>query len=131
VEEFTHLVIEPTFGIGRLLYVTLEHNFKIRPEDNQRKYFTLPPLIAPYKCAVLPLSVNAEFKPFVKQISDLLTQADISHKIDTSSSNIGKRYTRCDELGIPFAIAIDFDTLQQPYSIALRELESLKQVRVK
>ncbi|CAF1313107.1 unnamed protein product [Adineta steineri] len=131
VEEFTPSVIEPTFGIGRLLYVTLEHNFKIRPEDNQRKYFTLPPLIAPYKCAVLPLSVNAEFKPFVKQISDLLTQADISHKIDTSSSNIGKRYARCDELGIPFAIAIDFDTLQQPYSIALRELESLKQVRVK
>jgi len=60
-----------------------------------------------------------------------LTEAGISHKTDTSSSAIGKRYARSDELAIPFAIAIDFDTLQQPHSIALRELDSLKQVRVK
>jgi glycyl-tRNA synthetase (class II) len=64
-------------------------------------------------------------------IADLLTQVGISHKIDTSSSAIGKRYARCDEIAIPFAIAIDFDTLQQPHSIALRELDSLKQIRVK
>ncbi len=104
-------------------------------------------MIAPYKCAVLPLSGHAAFKPFVKQIctfvcicisfiiffnilADLLTQADISHKIDTSSSSIGKRYVRGDALAIPFAIAIDFDTLQEPHSVALREINSLKQIRV-
>ncbi len=64
-------------------------------------------------------------------LADLLTEAGISHKIDTSNSTIGKRYARCDEIAIPFAIAIDFDTLQQPHSVALRELDSLKQIRVK
>ncbi|CAM4763273.1 unnamed protein product [Rotaria magnacalcarata] len=130
VEEFIPCVIEPTFGIGRIMYTTLEHNFKVRSQDEQRKYFTLPPLIAPYKCAILPLSGNAEFKPFIKQISDLLTQAGISYKVDTSSSCIGKRYARCDEIAIPFAITVDFDTSIQPPSIAFRELNSMKQIRV-
>ncbi|CAF4630119.1 unnamed protein product [Rotaria sp. Silwood1] len=131
VEEFIPSVIEPTFGFGRIMYTTLEHNFKIRPQDDQRKYFTLPPLIAPYKCAVLPLSANAEFKPFVKQISDLLTQIGISYRVDTCSRGIGKRYARCDEIAISFAITIDFDTLSQPHSIVLRELNSLQQIRIK
>ncbi|CAF0830026.1 unnamed protein product [Rotaria sordida] len=131
VEEFIPSVIEPTFGIGRIMYTMLEHNFKIRPQDNQRKYFTLPPLIAPYKCAVLPLSSNAVFNPFIKQISDLLTQIGISYRIDSSSNAIGRRYARCDEIAIPFAITIDFDTLSQPHTIVLRELDSLKQIRVK
>jgi glycyl-tRNA synthetase len=64
-------------------------------------------------------------------LANLLTQVGISHKVDTTNVTIGKRYARCDEIGIPFAIAIDFDTLQQPHSIALRELDSLKQIRVK
>jgi glycyl-tRNA synthetase len=64
-------------------------------------------------------------------LADLLTEVGISHKVDTSSSSIGKRYVRCDEIGIPFAIAIDFDTLQQPHSVAFREIDSCKQIRVK
>ena len=63
-------------------------------------------------------------------LAALLTRIGISHRIDASSSSIGKRYTRCDEIAIPFAIAIDFDTLSQPHSVALRELDSLKQIRV-
>lgn len=63
-------------------------------------------------------------------LAELLAKADISHKVDTSSTAIGRRYARSDELGIPFAIAIDFDTLQQPHSIVLREINSMKQVRI-
>ncbi len=63
-------------------------------------------------------------------LATLLTQIGISHRMDISSANIGKRYVRCDEIGIPFAITIDFDTLQLPHSIAFRELDSLKQIRV-
>ncbi len=66
----------------------------------------------------------------VLNLADLLTDIGISHKIDTSSGTIGKRYVRCDEIAIPFAITIDFDTLQQ-HSVVLRELDSLKQIRVK
>ncbi|UJR15719.1 hypothetical protein I4U23_002654 [Adineta vaga] len=131
VEEFTPSVIEPTFGFGRIMYVMLEHNFHIRREDSQRKYFILPSSIAPYKCAILPLSSHLALLPFIKQISELLTQAGLAHKIDSSNAAIGRRYARCDELAIPSAIAIDFDTLQEPHSVALRELRSLKQIRVK
>jgi len=63
-------------------------------------------------------------------LATLLTQIGISHRIDTTSGSIGKRYARCDEIAIPFAITIDFDTLQQPHSVAFRELDSLKQIRV-
>ncbi|CAF0851964.1 unnamed protein product [Adineta ricciae] len=131
VEEFVPSVIEPSFGIGRIMYAMWEHNFRIRPEDEQRTYFTLPPLITPYKCVILPLSGNEEFKPYVKQISAILIQAGISHKIDTSSGTIGRRYSRSDEIAVPFAITIDFDTLKQPYSVTLRERDTFKQIRVK
>lgn len=59
----------------------------------------------------------------------LLTQAGISHKIDNSSGSIGRRYARSDEIAIPFAITIDFDTLKQPYTVTLRERDSMKQIR--
>ncbi|CAF2499250.1 unnamed protein product [Rotaria sp. Silwood2] len=131
VEEYVPSVIEPSFGIGRIMYAMWEHNFRIRPESEQRTYFTLPPLIAPYKCVILPLSGNEEFKPFVRDISALLTQGGISHKIDTSSGSIGRRYSRSDEIAIPFAITIDFDTLQQPYTVTLRERDTFKQIRAK
>jgi glycyl-tRNA synthetase len=70
---------------------------------------------------------------FVKKfvLAALLTQAGISHKIDTSSGTIGRRYSRADEIAIPFAITIDFDTLQQPYTVTLRERDSFKQIRAK
>jgi len=64
-------------------------------------------------------------------LADLLTDIGISHKIDTTSAAIGKRYARCDEIAIPYAITIDFDALQQPHSVAFRELHSTKQVRIK
>ena len=60
-----------------------------------------------------------------------MTQAGISHKTDVSSGTIGRRYSRSDEIAIPFAITIDFDTLKQPYTVTLRERDSLRQIRAK
>jgi glycyl-tRNA synthetase (class II) len=64
-------------------------------------------------------------------LAALLTQATISHKTDTSSGSIGRRYSRSDEIAIPFAITIDFDSLKQPYTVTLRERDTFKQVRAK
>jgi glycyl-tRNA synthetase len=72
VECFVPSVIEPSFGIGRIMYAAFEHNFKTRDGDEQRRYFTLPPIVAPLKCSILPLSGNAEFAPFVKQLCNNL-----------------------------------------------------------
>lgn len=68
VTEIIPYVIEPSFGIGRIMYAILEHNFKVREGDEKRTYLSLPPIVAPLKCSVLPLSGNNEFVPFVKQL---------------------------------------------------------------
>ncbi len=85
VEKFVPSVVEPSFGIGRIMYAIFEHNFKIREGSEQRTYFSLPASIAPLKCSVLPLSNNPDFMPLVKQISKSLTEAEVSHKVDDSS----------------------------------------------
>ena len=69
VEEVIPSVIEPSFGIGRIMYCLFEHNFIVREGDEQRTYFSLPPLVAPIKCSVLPLSNNPDFNPIVKELS--------------------------------------------------------------
>lgn len=130
VEEITPSVIEPSFGIGRIMYSLLEHRFNIRDGDEQRSYFALPASIAPIKCSVLPLSANAEFAPFVQKISTALTRNDVSHKVDDSSGSIGRRYVRTDEIAIPYGITIDFDSLKEPHTVTLRERDSMSQLRV-
>ncbi|XP_069692065.1 glycine--tRNA ligase [Periplaneta americana] len=130
VEEIIPSVVEPSFGIGRIMYALFEHNFKMREGDEQRTFLSLPPVVAPLKCSVLPLSNNAEFQPFIKQLSQDLTRLDVSHKVDDSSGSIGRRYARTDEIAIPFGVTIDFDSLKSPHSATLRERDSMAQVRI-
>ena len=131
VEEVTPSVIEPSFGIGRIMYAVWEHNFRQRDEDEQRTYLSLPPLIAPYKCSILPLSAKPEFVPFIQQLSKDLRKLDISFKIDDGSGSVGRRYARTDEIAIPFGVTIDFDTLtSNPATVTLRERDSREQLRI-
>ncbi|KAH8405264.1 hypothetical protein KR222_000719 [Zaprionus bogoriensis] len=130
VEEFIPSVVEPSFGIGRIMYALLEHSFQCRDGDEQRCYFTLPPLVAPLKCSILPLSNNAEFQPYTQKLSAALTKAELSHKVDDSSGSIGRRYARTDEIAIPYGITVDFDTLKEPHTVTLRDRNTMKQVRV-
>ena len=131
VREVEPHVIEPSFGIGRIIYSLLEHNFHVREEDVQRTWLSLPALVAPVKCSVLPLSKNKEFDSFVKTLSSELNEYDISHRVDDSAGSIGRRYARTDEIGIPFGVTIDFDTVnKQPSTVTLRERNSMKQVRI-
>ncbi|CAD7086037.1 unnamed protein product [Hermetia illucens] len=130
VEEITPCVIEPSFGIGRIMYSLLEHVFNVREADEQRCYFSFPASIAPIKCSVLPLSNKPDFVPFLSKIGSSLTQMGISYKVDDSSGSIGRRYARTDEIGVPFGITVDFDTLKTPHTVTLRERDSMKQVRM-
>ncbi|KAG8231863.1 hypothetical protein J437_LFUL011768 [Ladona fulva] len=130
VEEVVPNVVEPSFGIGRIMYALFEHNFRIREGDEQRTFFSLPPVVAPLKCTVLPLSNNPQFQPFIKRLSEGLTQVDVSHRIDDSSGSIGRRYARTDEVAVPFGITVDFDSLKEPHTATLRERDSTGQVRI-
>lgn len=71
VEEITPNVIEPSFGIGRILYAVLEHSFRKRDGDSN-SYFALSTSIAAHKCSILPLSNRDEFQPFIKRICKFL-----------------------------------------------------------
>ncbi|XP_078521406.1 glycine--tRNA ligase [Lissotriton helveticus] len=130
VEEIVPNVIEPSFGLGRIMYTVFEHTFHVREGDEQRTYFSFPAIVAPYKCSVLPLSQNQEFVPFVKELSEALTKHGISHKVDDSSGSIGRRYARTDEIGVAFGITIDFDTVNKtPHTATLRDRDSMRQIR--
>ncbi|TYJ40300.1 hypothetical protein E1A91_A04G130400v1 [Gossypium mustelinum] len=125
---FTPSVIEPSFGIGRIIYCLFEHSFYTRPSkagDEQLNVFRFPPLVAPIKCTVFPLVQNQQYEDIAKVISKSLTTAGISHKIDITGTSIGKRYARTDELGVPFAITVD-----STKDVTIRERDSKLQVRV-
>ncbi|CAK9320823.1 unnamed protein product [Citrullus colocynthis] len=125
---FTPSVIEPSFGIGRIIYCLFEHSYYIRPSkagDEQLNVFRFPPLVAPIKCTVFPLVQNQQYEQVAKVISKSLTVAGISHKIDITGTSIGKRYARTDELGVPFAITVDSAS-----SVTIRERDSKDQIRV-
>lgn len=83
--EFTPSVIEPSFGIGRIIYCLYEHSFYTRPskaENEQLNVFSFSPLVAPKKCTVLPLVKNDAFDGVAKAISRSLTRAGISNIVD-------------------------------------------------
>ncbi|KAI4307958.1 hypothetical protein L6164_031082 [Bauhinia variegata] len=129
MRNFTPSVIEPSFGIGRIIYCLYEHSFYMRPSkdgNEQLNVFRFPPLVAPIKCTVFPLIQKQQYEETAKSISKSLTAAGISHKIDITGTSIGKRYARTDELGVPFAITVD-----QQDSVTIRERDSKDQVRVR
>lgn len=128
-EKYSPHVIEPSFGLGRIIYCSFEHCFKVRPQDEQRTYFDFPIAVAPVKCILLPLMNKPEMSKKTLQIKAILTKAGISSRIDDSSSTVGKRYARTDECGIPYAFTVDYTTLEDD-TITMRELDSMKQIRL-
>ncbi|CAA0827320.1 Glycine--tRNA ligase 1- mitochondrial [Striga hermonthica] len=125
---FTPSVIEPSFGIGRIIYCLYEHSFYTRPSrdgDEQLNVFGFPPLVAPIKCTVFPLVQNEQYEEVARRIARSLTAVGITYKIDVTGTSIGKRYARTDELGVPLAITVDSTS-----SVTVRERDSKQQIRV-
>ena len=104
-------MIEPSYGIGRILYAVLEHAFSQRDGSEQRCVMAFKPSVAPVKVGIYRLINHPPFESVVSKIKDLLHMQDITCKVDSSSGTVGRRYSRADELGIPFGITVDFRTL--------------------
>ena len=129
-EVFYPSVIEPSFGLGRIIYSLLEHSYRERENlQEARSFLALSPTIAPTKCCVLPLSKNDLFEPFIVQLKNDIKRKSLSCEVDSSSSTIGKRYARCDEIGIPYAVTVDFQTVSDN-TVTLREAVNMTQVRL-
>eukprot|EP01080_Neovahlkampfia_damariscottae_P008471 gene8471-293_t len=136
-------VIEPSFGIGRIIYAVLEHAYWVREDEEKEKkqkkkgekeiertVLSLTPEISPFKAAILPLQKDSKFDDHIEKIRKKLTSHGISYRIDDSNVKIGRRYARTDEIGIPFGITIDFDSLTND-DYTLRDRDSCTQIRAK
>ncbi len=125
VEKFVPHVVEPSFGAERLLYIALEYAYS---EENGKAVLKFPPYLAPIKAVVLPLVEREPLVTIAKKVLKMLSDAGIEAYYDDSGS-IGRRYVRADEIGVPFAITIDYDTVKDD-TVTVRDRNSKKQVRV-
>lgn len=128
-KNFIPAVIEPSFGIGRMLYCMFEHCYYVREGDEQRTVFKFTPIAAPIKTTVFPLLQRTELNEKSEEIARDLRAAGLSNTVDSTGTTIGKRYARTDEIGIPFAITVDFDTLKDG-SVTIRDRDTTAQIRV-
>lgn len=86
------------------------------------------PTVAPIKVLVVPLQKDTRFASLLAHLEEQLDEAQLSFRLDQSGVSIGKRYSRNDELGIPFGITVDYESLEDN-SFTLRDRDSTKQVR--
>ncbi|MFA5083815.1 MAG: glycine--tRNA ligase [Candidatus Paceibacterota bacterium] len=125
-EEFWPHVIEPTWGVDRSVLMALLESYN---EEKERVVLKLPFKLAPYKAAVFPLLANKpELMKLARKIYDDLRK-DFMVAFD-GRGNIGKRYYSQDEIGTPFCITVDFDSLEKG-DVTIRDRDTMKQERVK
>jgi glycyl-tRNA synthetase len=120
-------VVEPSFGIERTIAGILLHCFI---EDNERgwNWFKFPVKIAPYTIAVFPLVNKDNLPKKAREVYHVLKKCfDVFYD---DSGSIGRRYARADEVGTPFSITIDYESLEDS-SCTIRHRDTTKQVRVK
>ena len=128
MREYIPNVIEPSFGIGRILYSLMEHSYWTREKDAARSVMSFKPRVAPIKVLVVPLQKDAKFDDLLRNLDEKLNEYELSKKTDRSGVSIGKRYSRNDELGIPCGITVDYQSLEDG-TYTLRDRDSTKQVR--
>jgi len=120
-------VIEPSFGIERTIYGILFHCYK-DGEERGWEWFAFPPDIAPYALSVFPLVNKDGLDDKAKEVYEMLKKYfDVFYD---DSGSIGRRYARADEVGTPFGVTIDYDTMENN-TVTLRYRDTTKQDRVK
>ena len=125
--KFIPHVIEPAAGISRLFLMTLCDAYW-EDKENDRTVLKLKPSLAPYKAAVFPLAKNKpELVSIAKNIFDDLSKN--YHLAWDERSSIGKRYLYQDEIGTPFCITVDYETLENN-TVTIRDRDTTQQTRV-
>ncbi len=127
-ERFLPYIIEPSAGVDRtVLALLIDAYHEEVVEGETRVVLRLHPSLAPMKVAVLPLSRNEKLTPLAKEIYKQLCPSFVTCYDDSQS--IGRRYRRQDEVGTPFCVTIDFQSLEDN-QVTIRERDSLAQIRV-
>jgi len=127
-EHIIPYIIEPSAGVDRsALAFLLDAYDEDVVEGEKRVILRLHPQLAPIKVAVLPLSRNEKLLPLSREVYTQVRQAFMTQYDDAQS--IGRRYRRQDEIGTPFCLTIDFQSLEDR-QVTIRERDTLKQIRV-
>jgi glycyl-tRNA synthetase len=132
-ERWTPYVIEPAAGLTRSVLAFLIEAYDVDEAPNtkggvdKRTVLRFDPRLAPVKAAVLPLSRNEDLSPKAKDLAATLRKR---WNVDFDDAGaIGRRYRRADEIGTPYCITVDFDTLEDQ-AVTIRDRDSMKQERV-
>lgn len=130
-ERFIPHCIEPSFGLDRTVLAVLCDAYREEGEgEDKRVYLKLDPKVAPYKVAVFPLLRNKpELVAKAEEIYKMIKKV-IPEVIFDDNGNIGKRYRRQDEIGTPFCVTVDFETIEKGNGVTVRDRDSGKQERV-
>ncbi len=123
-------VIEPSYGLDRIIYAIMESAFTEEQVGKEtRKVLRLIPELAPVKAAVFPLLNREELKQKAKSVFQSLKQELVYVDYDDSGS-IGRRYRRQDEIGTPYCVTIDYQTLEDD-TVTIRDRDTMEQHRVR
>jgi glycyl-tRNA synthetase len=128
-EQITPHVVEPSFGVDRLLYTVLEHAYSEDEVDGEeRTYLSLDPEVAPTVVGVFPLMDKEGLGERAREIAGELRAAGLSVNYDDSGA-IGRRYRRQDEIGTPYCVTVDYESLEDD-TVTVRERDTTEQIRV-
>lgn len=129
-EEVIPHVIEPSFGIDRIIYTVLDHSYREEVvEGETRIVLSLLPGISPVDVAVLPLMDRDELVAPARDILAEFRKKSLVAEYDASGS-IGRRYRRNDEIGTPYSVTVDYETIEEG-SVTIRDRGSMSQIRVR
>jgi glycyl-tRNA synthetase len=127
-ERYVPYVIEPAAGVDRsVLAFLIDAYDEEEIEGEKRTLLHLHPSLAPIKVAVLPLSRNEKLTPLAREVFRRLCPSFVTDYDDSQS--IGRRYRRQDEIGTPFCVTIDFESIEDK-QVTVRDRDSLAQIRV-
>ncbi len=120
-------VVEPSFGIDRVIYAVLEHTY--RPKDSSRgwSWFQFPLKLSPYQSVILPLLNRPELEERAIRLYNICKQQGIAVLYD-DRGRIGRRYARADEIGIPKAVTVDPQSLEDQ-TATIRDRDTAQQNR--
>ena len=123
-------VVEPALGVDRTMLIALIDAYDEETDDKgeKRVVLRLHPSIAPVQVAILPLSRNEKLVPTAREVWAKLRRHFVTQYDDAQS--IGRRYRRQDEIGTPFCVTVDFETVEMDNAVTIRERDSMQQERV-
>ena len=128
-ESYVPYVVETSIGLDRMFLAVLSQSYKNETleDGSERKVLSIPPALAPYKVAVLPLMKKDGMPEMAREIIDGL-KIDFNCQYD-EKDNIGRRYRRQDAIGTPFAVTVDQESLVDQ-TVTIRDRDTMKQERV-